>query len=479
MKVLFVTSEAVPFSKTGGLADVSHALPLALIEAGIDVRIITTKSFEENINYTNPQLLKEFNVQLGWRNQYCGLIKVVHNKIPYYFIDNEYYFKRNQLYGEYDDGERFLFFSSAVLESINYMDDFIPDIIHMNDWHSGAISILLKENYYKNLENVKTIFTIHNLRFQGIFDKFLLTDMLGISENQFSDGTLEFYGNINLMKGAINNSDIVTTVSPTYSREIMTDFFGENLHNVLKSNEYKVFGILNGIDQKIYNPQNDSFINSNYDISSINKKFENKRFIQEKLSLETNPSAPVISMISRFDEMKGFDLIIKVFDELMDENIQMIILGVGESKYENFFKSRQDRYKGKFSLNTVFDEALAHEIYAGSDMFLMPSKFEPCGLSQQISMAYGTVPIVRETGGLKDTVTHYNKYDETGNGFSFGSYNAHEMLFAIKRALEIYPVKDKWQKIVESAMNFNSSWKVSANKYIELYNKLLEKSDDY
>jgi starch synthase len=303
--------------------------------------------------------------------------------------------------------------------------------------------------------------------------------MLGISENQFSDGTLEFYGNINLMKGAINNSDIVTTVSPTYSREIMTDFFGENLHNVLKSNEYKVFGILNGIDQKIYNPQNDSFINSNYDISSINKKFENKRFIQEKLSLETNPSAPVISMISRFDEMKGFDLIIKVFDELMDENIQMIILGVGESKYENFFKSRQDRYKGKFSLNTVFDEALAHEIYAGSDMFLMPSKFEPCGLSQQISMAYGTVPIVRETGGLKDTVTPYNKYDETGNGFSFGSYNAHEMLFAIKRALEIYPVKDKWQKIVESAMNFNSSWKVSANKYIELYNKLLEKSDDY
>ena len=478
MKILFVTSEVFPFSKTGGLADVSHALPTALRKAGIDARIITTKNFKNNYNYKNPNLLKEFTIRLGWRNQYCGLIKVVHDKVPYYFIDNEYYFKRKQLYGEYDDGERFAFFSSAVLQSIKYMDDFIPDIIHMNDWHSSGISILLKENHYENLEKVKTVFTIHNLRFQGIFNPILLSDVFGISDNQFSDGTLEFYGDINLMKGAINNSDIVTTVSPTYSKEIMTEFFGEKLHNVLKENEHKIFGILNGIDSKVYNPRKDSFIKSNYGISNIDKKIINKEFIQQRLSLNLDSSVPVIASISRFDEMKGFDLIINIFEELMEENIQFILLGVGAEKYADFFRDHLDKYKGKLSLNMVFDESLAHQIYAGADMFLMPSKFEPCGLSQQIAMAYGTVPIVRETGGLRDTVTPYNKYDESGNGFSFGTYNAHEMLFAIKRALDVYPYRDKWIKIVKSAMKFNSSWKVSSSKYIELYKRLLEKKND-
>jgi len=477
MKILYVTTEAVPFSKTGGLADVSYSLPKALRDLGVDVRVITVKSFKLSSKFRHKEEhIATFSVKLGWRNQYAGLSTVTYNDVPYYFIDNEYYFKRDKLYGYDDDGERFSYFSKAVLDAMMYMDDFVPDIIHLNDWHTSVIPVLMRDQYYNHpiVPSMKTMLTIHNLRYQGIFGHDVMADILDLETSYHAHEALSYKNAINFLKGGIERANIVNTVSPTYSREIMTEFFGEGLEHIINQRAHKVYGILNGIDRDLYNPNKDKQIQATYNLRSQKGKKENKRHLQEISSLPQNEDVPLIALVTRLDEMKGLELILAIFDELMQEDIQLVILGLGHSKYETFFKDMQHQYPDKLAVHLTFSDQWARDIYSGADILLMPSKFEPCGLSQQIAMRYGTVPIIRETGGLKDTVTPYNKYEETGNGFSFGTYNAHEMFFAVKRALEVYADPKKWKHLVKSAMRYDSSWETSAKEYLTLYEELME-----
>jgi starch synthase len=477
MNVLFVTTEVVPFTKTGGLADVSHSLPKALRRLGVDVRIITPKSFKLDESLAeNEEEIATFNVEVGWRNQYAGLSKINYDAIPYYFIDNEYYFKRDGLYGHFDDGERFAFFSKAVLDATMYMEDFKPDIIHLNDWHTSVIPVLMRDQYYNHpiVPYMKTMLTIHNLRFQGIFDKEFMGDVLSLGASYHADQALTYKDNINFLKGGIERSNIVNTVSPTYSKEIMTEFFGEGLHDIISERSNKVYGILNGIDRELYDPNTDDKIQAHYNLRSLKGKAKNKAYLQEKSGLPVVEDQPLIALVTRLDEMKGLDLILGIFDEMMSENMQVVVLGVGHPKYERFFAEKQKQYPDKLAVHLTFSDQWARDIYAGADILLMPSKFEPCGLSQQIAMRYGTVPIVRETGGLKDTVTPYNKNDQTGNGFSFGTYSAHEMYFAVQRALDVYRQPKEWKALVKSAMKYDSSWKTSAEAYMKLYESLME-----
>lgn len=477
MKVLFVTTEVVPFSKTGGLADVSYALPKALRQLGVDVRIITAKNFKFSSEFEDKEEhITEYNVKLGWRNQYAGLSKVTYNEVPFYFIDNEYYFGRDKLYGYDDDGERFSYFCKAVLDATMHLEDFVPDIIHLNDWHTSVIPVLMRDQYYNHpaIPSMKTMLTIHNLRFQGIFGHDMLADVLDLETSYHAYEALNYKDTLNFLKGGIERSNIVNTVSPTYSKEIMTEFFGEGLDEIINERSHKVYGILNGIDREKYNPNKDDKIQATYNLRSIKGKKENKRHLQELSGLPLDERKPLIALVTRLDEMKGLELILAIFDELMQEDIQLVILGLGHSKYESFFKEKEHHYPDKLAVHLTFSDQWAHDIYSGADMLLMPSKFEPCGLSQQIAMRYGTVPIVRETGGLKDTVIAYNKYEKTGNGFSFGTYNAHEMFYAIKKALEVYDNVKEWNQLVKSAMRFDSSWESSAKEYLTLYEELME-----
>lgn len=477
MKVLFVASEVYPFIKTGGLADVAYALPKALRKLGIDVRVIMP-------NYENiPARYKErmekicsFSVPVGWRNQYAGLLCLKEDGIPFYFIDNEYYFKRNEgAYGYYDDGERFAYFSRSVLESIKYMEDFKPHIIHCNDWHTAMIPVLLKEHYiFDNIyRNVKTIFTIHNLKYQGVFGKEVLEELLSLGENYFVEDKLKYYDGVSFMKGGIIFSDIVTTVSSTYAEEIKTPYFGEGLHGLLNGVSYKLYGITNGIDYDLFNPKCDKEIDFDFDENNIDGKRKNKVALQRRLGLSEKEDMPMIGIVSRLVQQKGFDLISYVMEELINLNIQLVILGTGEPKYEDMFRYYSRTFPNKVSCNIFFSNELAQKIYASSDMFLMPSQFEPCGIGQLIAMRYGSIPIVRETGGLKDTVKPYNEYNGEGNGFSFTNYNADDMLYTIKRSIDFYYKKDIWNNIIYKSMKEDNSWNKSANKYIGLYDKLL------
>lgn len=477
MKVLFAASEVYPFMKTGGLADVAYALPKALRQLGIDVRVIMPNYGDINLRYKERmEKICSFSVPVGWRNQYAGLLYLEEDGIPFYFIDNEYYFKRNEgSYGYYDDGERFAYFSRGVLESIKYMEDFKPNIIHCNDWHTGIIPALLREHYSSDeiYKKIKTIFTIHNLKYQGAFAKETLGELLSLGENYFSEDKLKYYDGISFMKGGIVFSDIVTTVSDTYAKEIKTLDYGEGLHGLLNEVSYKLYGITNGIDYDLYNPKYDKEIDFNFDENNIGYKCKNKVELQKKLGLPVKEDIPMIGIISRLVQQKGFDLICSVMDELMNLNMQLVILGTGESKFEDMFKYYANRYPNKVSSNIFFSNELAQKIYASSDMFLMPSQFEPCGIGQLIAMRYGSIPIVRETGGLKDTVHPYNECTGEGNGFSFTNYNAHDMLYTIKRSIDFYNNKDIWNNLVNKSMREDNSWNKSANKYIELYDKLL------
>lgn len=476
MKVLFVTSEAHPFLKTGGLADVAFALPKALRALGIDVRVIMPKYSDISECYKNNMVnLKEFNVNLGWRNQYVGLQYIEEEDIPFYFIDNEYYFKRKGTYGYDDDGERFCYFSKAVIESIRYMKDFKPHIIHNNDWHTAIIPVLLKENYSKDelYSSIQTILTIHNLRYQGVFSKEFLGDLLPLGEECFAENKLKYYDAISFMKGGIVYSDRVTTVSETYAQEIQTPFYGEGLDGLLKKVSYKLSGIVNGIDYDIYNPKKDKDIYLNYSEESIVNKKKNKEMLQHQFGLPVNKDIPMIGIISRLVDQKGFDLISEVMDDIMNLDLQMVILGTGDNKYEKMFKYYAEKYPTKISCNIYFSNDLSKKIYAGSDLFLMPSLFEPCGIGQLIAMEYGTLPIVRETGGLRDTVISYNEYTGKGNGFSFTNYNAKDMLYTIERAINFYKDRSVFNNIVRNAMRTDNSWNSSAYKYIELYDDLL------
>jgi starch synthase len=479
-KVLFVASEASPFIKTGGLADVAQALPKALKKEAIDVRVIIPlygKIKHEHIN--NLDFIKDFTVHLNWREKHVGLFQMVHEGITYYFIDNEFYFNRNEIYthyGDEDKGEKYAYFNYAVLEAIQYMD-FKPNIIHCNDWHTGMIPLVYKKKYEmrKNYSGFKFLYTIHNLKYQGVFDEKILVDHLDIPPWSIDWTTVEYYGSINFMKAGIIYSDQVNTVSETYADEIKLTYYGEGLSGLLLSIDRKLSGIVNGIDYDENNPEKDPFIECHYSSENFKtEKVKNKLALQKQMGLKVDQSIPMLGVVSRLTDMKGFDIIRHIFEELMSYNIQLVLLGTGEREIEDSFRYFENKYPNKVRANIMFSNELAHKIYAASDLYIMPSKFEPCGLSQLIALRYGAIPIVRETGGLKDTIESYNIYDGTGNGFSFKNYNAHELLFAIQRALSLYEKKEKWHELTYRGMISNNSWEKSAKKYIDIYNKLLE-----
>lgn len=476
MKILFVASEAHPFAKTGGLGDVTYALPKALRKLGVDVRVIMPKYLGICTNFGDKlKYISSFNVPVGWRDAFCAIEYYQYEGVPFYFIDNEYYFKRADIYGFFDDGERYSYFCRAVLEFIEKLDDFKPDIIHCNDWHSGMIPLLLNEHYKKNgkLQNVKTIFTIHNLKYQGVFPKEVLPDLLSLGYEYFTEEGVKYYDCISFMKAGINYGDIITTVSDTYSEEIKEEALGEGLHGLLNARGHKFSGIVNGLDFDLFNPGTDEDIFCKYSLHDLENKYKNKTELQKLLGLPVNETIPMIGIVSRLVKQKGFDLIAHVIEELLSMDIQLVVLGAGEEDYEDLFQYYSSIYPTRLSSNIAFSNSLAKKIYAASDMFLMPSIYEPCGIGQLIALRYGVVPIVRETGGLKDTVEPYNQYTGQGTGFSFANYNADEMLNTIKYAIETYYQKEVWENLIKRGMVKDNSWTNSANLYIRLYETLL------
>ncbi|WP_003540325.1 glycogen synthase GlgA [Desulfotomaculum nigrificans] len=476
VRVLFVASEGVPFVKTGGLADVIGSLPKELRKQGLDVRVMLPKYGDIPIHLKEKMVsIKKITIPVGWRQQYCGIEALNQEGVPFYFIDNEYYFKRPGLYGFYDEAERFAFFCRAVLESLPHLD-FAPQIIHCHDWHTGMVSVLLKAHYKNHpfYQGIRTMFTIHNLQYQGVFPRSILGDLLNLGEEYFTIDGVEFYGQVSFMKGGLNFSDLLTTVSETYAREIQDPYYGERLDGLLRYRQKDLHGILNGIDYELYNPANDPLICAPYDWQSLNGKQVNKEKLQRILCLPPRQDVPVIAIVSRLVSQKGLDLVAHVLEEIMNMDVQLVVLGAGEKKYEQLFKDFALRYPDKLSTNLYFGNTLAHRIYAGADILLMPSRFEPCGLGQIIALRYGCLPLVRETGGLKDTILPYNRYTGAGNGFSFTNYNAHELLFTLQRAVELYQQPEIWFKLVVNAMQSDFSWYKSAQKYKDLYNRLNE-----
>lgn len=474
LNILIAATEAVPFAKSGGLADVVGSLPKALIKNGVEVRVIMPKYRIIPEDLRSQIVHKTYiYVKVGWRDQYCGIEVCIYDGITYYFIDNEYYFGREKLYGFGDEAEMFTFFCRAVLESLPHID-FIPNIIHCNDWQTGMIPVFLEINYkeFDFYKKIRTLFTIHNMQYQGIFPFSIMNDVLCLDTKYFTTDKLEYYGNVNFMKGGITYSNIVTTVSPTYAREIQNSYFGEGLHKLLRARNNDLFGILNGVDYDEYNPETDKYIYKNYSKEALTSKKENKLKLQEELGLKVVDNVPMIGIISRLVAQKGFDLIAWVIEELLKENIQVVLLGTGDEYYENLFRDISCKYRDKFSANIKFSNELSHKIYAACDIFLMPSRFEPCGLSQIISLRYGSVPVVRETGGLEDTIKPYNEFTGRGNGFSFENYNAHDMFYTVKRAIGYYQDDKIWGDLIKNGMSCDYSWNNSAIKYIELYKRL-------
>ena len=482
MKVLFAASECVPFVKTGGLADVVGALPKRLRDLGVDVRVMLPmySAIEPKWREKMEHVLF-FYVNLGWRRQYVGVEKLVYDGITFYFIDNEQYFGRNYIYGYgADEGERFAYFCRAVLESLPLID-FVPDVIHCNDWQTGLIPPMLDIQYRKleQYKNVKTVFTIHNLKYQGLFQIDDIEEMVSLGELAYTADSLEFYGMCSFIKGGIVFADHITTVSPTYAQEIQTAYYGERLDGLLRARADSLTGILNGIDTVEYDPETDPSIAVNYTADTFEKKAGDKIALQRQLGLHENADAPIIAMVTRLNSQKGLDLVERVLAEIMSTGAQMVVLGMGESKYEDLFNWAQWKYAGQLSATFQMNHELSHRIYAGADMYLMPSMFEPCGLSQLISLRYGTLPIVRETGGLRDTVLSYNEYTGEGNGFSFLNYNAHDMLHVIERAVSIYhEKKDVWNMLARRAMQGSYGWDESAKKYLALYEELTAPKPD-
>lgn len=472
MKILYVTAEASPFIKTGGLGDVAGSLPLEIRKLGHDIRVVLPLHSKIKDEYKEKmKFVVEYNVELGWRNQQAKIFKLVHEDTIFYFIDNEYYFKRENPYGEFDDGERYGFFSKAVAILPKFIA-FKPEIIHCNDWHSGLVNLYIKDfakgdDYYNS---IKTIFTIHNLRYQGIYDHWILGDILGLSEEYFHDDGIKFFEGINYMKAGIVYCHSLTTVSKSYAEEIKESYFGEMLEETIKKEQYKLKGIVNGIDYNIYNPAVDKHIEFNYDLNNLEDKFKNKKVIQNLYGLPEKEGIPILAMVTRLVSMKGIDLLKAILDELLEEDIQLIVLGTGDKEYEGLFKHYEYKYPSKVAARMYFSEEESHKIYSGADMLLMPSMIEPCGISQLISLKYGTVPIVREVGGLKDTIIPYDKTTKIGNGFTFKNLNAHELLFTIKDALKIYKEeKDSWKQLIENGMKSKYSWESSSLEYVELY----------
>ena len=479
MKILYVASEALPYISTGGLADVVGALPKAVknaLDEKSDIRVAIPlypsirDKFAEQL-----ELVCEMNVKLSWRNQYCGIWKTVNNGITFYFIDNLYYFDRKMPYGNYDDGERFAFFSKCVLELMAAMN-FYPDIMHANDWQSALAVIYLKRKYshLDEYRDIRALFTIHNIDYQGVFDFGILSDVFELAA--WDRSIVEYNGNINLLKGAVVCADMVNTVSQTYAKEILTEYYGSGLHYILRQAdaEGKLTGIVNGIDVDYYNPATDPDIAENYSADDMSGKAVDKAELQKLAGFEEKPETPVIAMVSRLASHKGFDLVKCVLEEIIINNdVQFVLLGTGETELEDYFKYLAAKHPDQVCIRLEFNKSLSKKFYAGADLFLMPSKSEPCGLSQMIASRYGTVPVVRACGGLADTIKPYNENDGSGNGFTFDNYNAHDMMHVIDYALSLYRDHSKWADLVKNVMNVDFSWDVSAKKYIDIYKKML------
>ena len=476
--VLFVSSEAVPFIKTGGLADVAGSLPKYFDKEHYDVRVMLPKylcipeKWRSQMKYVT-----HFYMDLAWRSQYVGVLEMEYAGVHYYFIDNEFYFAGPKPYGYiHEDIEKFAFFSKAALSAMPLLG-FKPDIVHCHDWQTGLVPVYMKERFHDGefFRDMKSIMTIHNLKFQGIWDLKKVKDITGLPPYFFTSDKLEAYGDANYLKGGIVYADAVTTVSDSYAEEIKTPFYGEHLDGLMRARSNCLTGIVNGIDYEEFNPATDTRIVSNYSQKTFRKeKPKNKKALQQELGLEVNDKKFMIGIVSRLTDQKGLDLIAYMMDQICAEDVQLVILGTGESQYENMFRHFAWKYPDRVSANIYYSEDMSHKIYASCDAFLMPSLFEPCGLSQLMSLRYGTVPIVRETGGLKDTVEPYNEYESTGTGFSFANYNAHEMMNTINYAKHVfYNNKREWNKIVDRGMLKDFSWTSSAKKYQKLYDNLL------
>lgn len=475
MQIVFASAECAPFVKTGGLGDVAGSLPAALVRAGAEVIVMVPKYATIKDEYKSQmEHFSDFYVSLGWRNEYCGLEKLKHDGVTYMFIDNERYFARDYPYGFFDDGERFAFFSKAITESLQHLPaGFECDILHCNDWQTALAPVFLRE-FYQGLplyDRVKTVFSIHNVAFQGQFSDTVMEDILGVAHIPAAASQLRCDAcSINYMLGALRYADAITTVSPTYANEIQTPEFGEGLDGVLRERSYALQGILNGIDVAGFDPATDKRIAANYTVEDRSGKAVCKAKLQEELGLEVRDDRPLMVMVTRLTRQKGMDLVMYALDRILSGGVQVAVLGTGDRDYEDGLRYFQDKYPGTMAARIEFDPALSQRMYAGADMFLMPSKFEPCGLSQIIAMRYGTLPIVRETGGLKDTVQPYNEFTGEGTGFSFSNFNGDEMGDAVFRAARLFwDNRDAWNQLVTQAMSQDFSWTRSADKYLDLY----------
>lgn len=479
-KVTFITSECQPFIASGGLGDVTGSLPQRINKAGkgeYELTVILPYYSKINPKYRNKLVyVGQTIVNLAWRKQYCGIFKYEDKGVKYYFIDNEYYFKRDNLYGYFDDGERFAYFSKAAIEVMIYLDQ-IPDIIHVHDWQAGLVPIYLRTLYYGDIRfmNVKTVFTIHNIEYQGSysFDDDIIEDVFGISKND--SFIFEYRGNINIMKGAMEASNIVTTVSPSYAKEILLPEYAHRLEDETQrvNNEGKLVGILNGIDKNFYNPSKDKALFYTYDRHDFSPKVKNKIELQSMLNLPIDENTPMIGMVTRLVSHKGIELVKNVFEQLMDLDIQLVILGTGDSYYEGYLKDMEVKYNHKLRVIIAFNQDLSRKIYGASDLFLMPSKSEPCGLSQMIAARYGAIPMVRKTGGLKDSIIDFK--EPNGIGYTFDGLDSNEMLNMIKKAVKDYQNKEDWNLKVAKTMNADFGWSASAKKYLAMYESILNK----
>jgi len=475
MKILYATSEAVPFCKTGGLADVAGSLPPALASCGARVAVVlplyqmVKEKFADQLQFVCYDY-----VDLAWRHVYCGLFRLERDGVTWYFLDNEQYFSRPNLYGYMDDGERFGFFSRAVVRMLPHLE-FWPDVIHCNDWQTALIPIYLKDDGVREdwLRGIKTVLSVHNIEYQGRYGKETLGDLFGLDHGWADDGTIMMDGDVNLLKGAILCADAINAVSPTYAEELKYAYYAHGMESIMQRCSYKLTGVLNGIDTIRYDPEHDHIITANYSAADTAGKAADKAYLRQLMGLRDDPNTPIIGMVSRLVAHKGLDLVCDVLHDIMEMPVQLVVLGKGDQKYEEFFRWASSQYPGRVAVRLDYNEELSMAIYAGADLFLMPSKSEPCGLSQMIAMRYGTVPIVRETGGLKDTVHPYEDWRDAGNGFTFASYNSGDMLYVIRQAVNLYrDSHDAFARLQKRGMEEDFSWARSAGQYLRIYSSV-------
>ena len=472
MKILYVASEAAPFCKTGGLADVAGSLPPALAANGDDVAVILPLYDMVSQTWREQMVFRGYiYVDLAWRHEYCGLYSLDYQGVTWYFVDNERYFCRGQLYGEHDDGERFAFFSRAVVDLLEKMD-WMPDVVNCNDWQSALVPIYLKDAAAsrEEIRGIGTVLTIHNIEYQGMFGEHTVCDLFGLDYGWYADGTLELNGCVNLLKGAMMCADHVNTVSPTYARQLHNSFYAHGMEHIVDLCDHKMSGVLNGLDVVSFDPAVDQAIAANYTADDVTGKAACKAELQRQVGLQENPDVPVIAMVSRLVSHKGVDLVCEVLEGIMGTGAQLVVLGKGDAAYEEFFKQAQQSFPGQLSAQIAYSDKLSRQIYSGADLFLMPSKSEPCGLSQMIAMRYGAVPIVRQTGGLADTVRSCQLGQEDGNGYVFANYNAYDMLYTIHQAVELYREdREGFAAVQNRGMTDDFSWGASARSYRDIY----------